>query len=300
MICLTCAENYRSTQDGKCGMVLAANGVFKCEQGEFGILVDTTVKIYRCNSCPAGCNMCALQDYNDAFSSLICYVCDNGFYLEEGSCYSNCDPINEYYDTLYQSCLYCDISCKGCTSLYECINCAPDYQLVDGLCIYQQEVIQDCGNGYYDYTSNACECFGDSEFYNETISNCQSYSDENSSPLNMYWSGNSYHYCEDKNCNKCNPSNPKKCLVCADNFFVNAEYGKCARCLLANCKSCKTADMCGQCEDGFFMQTLVYDNYTVVVSCQATCSAGYLPYLPSLYYMNPDIFTMEQTLEIAN
>lgn len=93
-------------------------------------------------------------------------------------------------------------------------------------------------------------------------------------------------------CSQCTGELPTNCLECIAGYFLNAEYG-CQSCS-SGCALCSSLAICDRCAPGYYRFTELKKGTTGSVSCLAACPSGTLPYMPSLYYLNPDIWSPEE------
>lgn len=76
-------------------------------------------------------------------------------------------------------------------------------------------------------------------------------------------------------------------------YFYSREKRSCEKCS-DRCTSCPTgANFCEQCEPGSYL----FRNGARSALCYSKCPDGTLPYSGSIYQLNPDVFSKEETKE---
>lgn len=78
-----------------------------------------------CQQCSQYCLNC--QNNN-------CMICQSGYYLSSGSCYSTC-PLGTYLSSTNLQCYSCPSQCSSCTADQNCTSCMSGYLLLEGTCV---------------------------------------------------------------------------------------------------------------------------------------------------------------------
>lgn len=265
----------------------------KCADGTYLYkLSSQNVSYYKCLACPLGCGTCSFTG-----STVDCLTCSTGYNFVSGRCSPICDIRTSFLvvQNNSQYCQACDVSCIGCQgSASNCINCASNYKMGPTGCVLIQLTTVDCGQGYYDSASQSCKCTNfTTNFFNTATKTCDSIKD-----LQAICSSQTYYQvtakacvsCSVKSCNLC-PSDV--CNQCVTGYFLNPTAQSCDSCPLY-CDKCSSTNICQTCQAGYFRFKVKNTAGVDTQMCGTTCPTGQLPYLPSLYYLNPALFSPDQ------
>ena len=115
----------------------------------------------RCLPCQNDCDRC----HKDG-QTLICDLCENGFFMHQGNCYSNCPETGTYPHCDTRKCEECDESCQSCYDGQpdNCITCASTYFLSFKNCVKNEN----CPVGKFGHEGNCVFC---------SVNNCDKCSD---------------------------------------------------------------------------------------------------------------------------
>ena len=102
---------------------------------------------YKCKSCnegyflpdikfPTSCIECFIDNCNICSNNINCESCKNGFYLSQNK----------------EECQACGEGCINCTDSNNCITCNENYNLNNGICIYDKDEIYDLSSTYIQTT----------------------------------------------------------------------------------------------------------------------------------------------------
>eukprot|EP00825_Cyclidium_porcatum_P052247 TRINITY_DN983_c0_g1_i7.p1 TRINITY_DN983_c0_g1~~TRINITY_DN983_c0_g1_i7.p1 ORF type:complete len:2725 (+),score=321.89 TRINITY_DN983_c0_g1_i7:3391-11565(+) len=293
--CTLCQTGYELNSDGKC-VKSADSGNYTCEKSsQYPVIIDSQIL---CLNCPSGCSSCSLSNIQDVSltSELKCTACNTGFNLaSSGQCTAIC--YDGQYAVLYNNtsiCESCHYSCKKCYggNYTQCLECQADYVLTEyNTCEKEEEFVEpNCTElEYYDSTYDECLCI-DGYMWDPTALECMSISDlvQDCGVGQFNWNGMCLACNSTDNqgfCILCTGPEPSQCSDCAEGYYLNSTYA-CVSCG-DGCSKCTTGSSCDQCEPGYFR----YKDSQGNMKCLTQCPNGMLPYLPSLYYLNKDLFT---------
>ena len=115
----------------------------------------------KCLACPSDCDKC----HKDG-ESIVCDLCENGFFKHLGICYQTCPESGTYPHCDTRTCEPCDSSCATCYDgdAENCITCADTYFLSYKNCVKNEN----CPVGKFGHEGNCVFC---------TVNNCDKCSD---------------------------------------------------------------------------------------------------------------------------
>lgn len=88
------------------------------------------------------------------------------------------------------------------------------------------------------------------------------------------------------------------CLECIAGYYLDTSDYSCTSCA-TGCKECINQMTCTRCQDGYYRFTDIQDGFPVTKCFAQSCPTGTLPFLVSIYYLNPSMFSdseLEQKL----
>ncbi len=87
-----------------------------------------------------------------------------------------------------------------------------------------------------------------------------------------------------------------ECYECKIGYYLDQNYSGCRKCSDL-CEKCYDYYICDKCAPGNYLYKKV-ENGKIIISCITQCVLGTLPYAPSLYYLNQDIYpNLEKVLK---
>ena len=195
----------------------------------------------KCDQAPL-CNTC------ESTSPDVCTSCNDGYYLDAGSCKpcaeSNCAKcptsasVCEEYKTDTGQFTFetstgevvpavCNAGCIKCsqTDPNKCINCMDGYSLENGNCIPCTSPCKTCQDGQ---PAKCLSCYSNAFLNGEACSTCTASS----------------------NCLTCSSSNLAQCTSCPYGYSLNSD-NVCVLGCPDNCLSCTSASVCNICIEGY-------------------------------------------------
>lgn len=290
--CKTCQSGFRTSNlTGLCepcqqifGLVCTgcdANSCYECQKGYY-------VGGGQCNMCNQTIPRC-LDCKNGSF----CASCSGNLIFAGGRCL-DCPswPLNSIYyidnASICQSCSVIDPYCQTCSPEGLCLSCSDLHYLSSGACHLCADAMslclackdgQSCSlcqKGYFLDLSQKNQCL----FCYSSIDHCLECSMEYD-PLTkqsrylcskcepLYYPSLATGQCalcssSLSNCLRC--VNAASCLICMDNYYLNADY-LCAACgkILPGCQTCLSLSVCGTCQEGYVLQGSYCSSCGVVI-----------------------------------
>ncbi|XP_051950681.1 proprotein convertase subtilisin/kexin type 5-like [Xyrauchen texanus] len=190
----------------------------------------------RCDRCDDHCETCDASE---------CYLCENGFFLSDGTCVETCNE--GFYGDMRQECEPCHPMCRSCggPNYDDCDSCEEEMHLDKGQCVNKSSIT--CPDGNFVNGQNECEM-------------CHS----------SCWSCSGH---KENQCNSCEKgmflTNNQMCVsVCPHETYANQTSGHCEDCL-SGCLMCQDSHYCLKCKSGFG------ELYLQEGKCVAECKRGY-------------------------
>lgn len=94
----------------------------------------------------------------------------------------------------------------------------------------------------------------------------------------------------------CDSSQPTHCLLCADPYYIDPRTKSCQLCAIPNCQVCQGQALCAVCKPAYYYLREQLPNGTFTTQCLPDIPEGYLPYLPSLFALNRELFPTENLI----
>ncbi|KAL4512337.1 hypothetical protein ABPG72_005339 [Tetrahymena utriculariae] len=197
----------------------------------------------KCIQCGSFCQRCDDEK--------TCKQCQLGYFLDtDNNCRESCQ--NGYFQDISQNkCISCQVTqCAKCSQIGYCLQCDDKY-LLDGKCL-------DCGNYYYaEQKSKTCQ---------RCLFNCQQCSDAKS--CTKCQQGTYYQqYLQDRSF-----SCQKNCL---QGYYPEDSDQTCRACDISNCFQCSKRNQCDQCQEAYFLNSVLDQNNQQLYSCVGQCNSGY-------------------------
>ncbi|KAL7713823.1 Protein serine/threonine kinase [Entamoeba marina] len=271
------------------------------------------------------CSKCSMNNCKRC-TSTECYLCSNGYYLENGKCIekettceyaksNECIKCSNGYYIENGICFNCGSNCISCTNSITCSICNSSLN-IDGSCndsiengdILSNDNIISCNSNYYLNNSECVDC-------NSTYSNCKECTNTHCITCqDTYELTNNYEciptHCNDINCTSCEDGyvldqNGKcnleieSCLITINDECVdcsNELYPSKQGCVdpTNNCIIVSTTNGCLRCADGMFLEDkeckLCSSNCSTCINTEDTC----LTCSPNEYLENYECKTNEE------
>jgi hypothetical protein len=242
-VCRKCAANCQSCGQG---------GANKCDDSGCS---TGYVKISGTTNCTKCFSICASCSINNPST---CLTCGNSNYLSNTS-----------------SCVSCPKACQSCSSSTICTSC-PQGSTFDGDWCYTT-IPSPCAS----QTQNTCTgCFYGFNLVNGACvadTSCNTTKTCTICGKGTYLKNGQCLACltDSSTCDYCQPSSPSKCLYCSAGYYLRRNDVSCKSCASAQegCELCESAQMCIRPNDGFYLETNIFNQYTgKVKACKTTCS----------------------------
>jgi hypothetical protein len=299
-LCKTCYEKDLS----KCKTCKGSLAIYKdscidvCPSGSYYDSVTNT-----CGECTRNCKNCKKNPLvmNSSDKNTICEECNNGFYLSNGDCVSDCQ---EGYFKNYTTCSTCSPNnCATCLSTGGCTSCKTDPTTKIPKILYQGECIDICPSGTFKENNTCIPCSYDCLkcSSNTKCEVCKP-------PLELTIDGKCgyplcgtgytqrdgmCYACTDSKCRVCDPIKLNMCKECKPSFYLldskcvpvcpegyfNSTDNTCVQCK-GNCGKCTNNSDCQTCLNGFYKmngECVICDSNTHVIigdKCE-TCSVPF-------------------------
>lgn len=311
--CTACTATNYKVSNGRCVATYTAGVPVSDSFCQDSLLYHVVIggTTLHCLPCPEGCAACKLADFTNQNSALTCSRCLAGFTLSQQQCFPQCPQSNEFFDTISGLCQPCDVSCSTCSGFGNaaCVLCAPGFELNDRKeCVkFTNSILKDAAcpglDTVFQISSQSCICIDSSKFFDPTTQTCLTLAQFSSTcPTGQFKLGSECLPCRSNDnkqlCAACSNGQPSGCLNCVTGYFLARSTFTCQPCI-ANCALCQSSTICQRCKDGFFIYSTVVDGVQVD-SCTLGCPAGALPFLPSLFELNPHLFTDAQLKEFQD
>lgn len=133
----------------------------------------------------------------------------------------------------------CPFPCATCDASLNCLTCYGGYSISGTSCVESTS----CNSG-------------------ATCTSC---------PLGYVLNAGTCTQCTATSCLRCNIATPTLCTLCSSSTYLETSTNLCVACT-SPCSSCQTSEICTNCVDGYFMQTLNNLATGTCLSCDSNCA----------------------------
>lgn len=265
--CVPCPEHCLACDEEQaCEACVEGYSVIEGDCGKEQVECASNQYVYKakdglevCLECEYPCSQCE--------GGNACLHCAEGHELRQGGCVSLCDSL-EYYNQLAKACAACPLGCDACHLPYpfvevQCTRCSAGYFLNENEECEDSKVMVCPMHSIYQYELERCTCYLQSLTFVD----------------NQCVYPNHGIQCYDSMCLNCLGPLPSQCTQCHRGYYFDNR--QCAACS-AHCEHCDSSK-CQLCEKGYFLSGV----------CTPECPTGYLPFVDSLYHMNPELFPLQ-------